>query len=50
MEIRTCDSDRNLSDIEWLMRKYRDCSMDFANDFEAYCVGGRKRLRILPPR
>jgi predicted nucleic acid-binding protein len=64
-------SDRDLSDIEALMRKYRDRPMDFAdgtlvhlaqreslstvftidhNDFETYRVGGRKRLRILPPR
>src|SRR5712692_8828228 len=64
-------SDRDLPDIEALMRKYRDRPMDFAdgtlvhlaqresvstvftidhNDFETYRVGGRKRLRILPPR
>lgn len=64
-------SDRDLPDIEMLMRKYRDRPMDFAdatlvhlaqreslstvftidhNDFETYRVGGRKRLRILPPR
>jgi hypothetical protein len=64
-------SDRDLSDIETLMRKYRDRPMDFADatlvhlaqresvstvftvdhdDFETYRVGGRKRLRILPPR
>jgi predicted nucleic acid-binding protein len=64
-------SDRDLSDIEALMRKYRDCPMDFADgtlvhlaqreslstvftidhdDFETYRVGGRKRLRLLPPR
>lgn len=64
-------SDRDLPDIEALMRKYRDRPMDFADatlvhlaqreslstvftidhdDFETYRVGGRKRLRILPPR
>jgi predicted nucleic acid-binding protein len=64
-------SDRDLPDIEMLMRKYRDRPMDFADatlvhlaqreslstvftidhdDFETYRVGGRKRLRILPPR
>lgn len=64
-------SDRDLSDIEALMRKYHDRPMDFADatlvhlahreslstvftidhdDFETYRVGGRKRLRILPPR
>lgn len=64
-------SDRDLSDIEALMRTYHDRPMDFADatlvhlaqreslstvftvdhdDFEAYRVGGRKRLRVLPPR
>jgi predicted nucleic acid-binding protein len=64
-------SDRDLPDIEMLMRKYRDRPMDFADatlihlaqreslstvftidhdDFETYRVGGRKRLRIWPPR
>lgn len=64
-------TDRDLPDIEALMRKYRDRPMDFAdgtlvhlaqreslstvftidhNDFETYRVGGRKRLRVLPPR
>jgi hypothetical protein len=64
-------SDRDLPDIEALMRKYHDRPMDFADAtlvhlaqreslwtvftidhdaFETYRVGGRKRLRILPPR
>ena len=64
-------SDRDLPDIEALMRKYHDRPMAFADatlvhlaereslstvftidhgDFETYRVGGRKRLRILPPR
>jgi uncharacterized protein len=64
-------SDRDLPDIDALMRKYHDRPMDFADatlvhlaqreslssvftidqdDFETYRVGGRKRLRILPPR
>jgi uncharacterized protein len=64
-------SDQDLGEIEALMRKYHDRSMDFADatlvhlaqreslstvftidhdDFETYRVGGRKRLRILPPR
>jgi predicted nucleic acid-binding protein len=64
-------SDRDLPDLEMLMRKYRGRPMDFADatlvhlaqreslstvftidhdDFETYRVGGRKRLRILPPR
>lgn len=64
-------SDRDLPDIETLMRKYHDRPMDFADatlvhlaqreslstvftidhdDFETYRLGGRKRLRILPPR
>ena len=64
-------SDRDLPDIESLMRKYHDRPMDFADatlvhlahreslstvftidhdDFETYRVGGRKRLRVLPPR
>ena len=64
-------SDRDLPDIEALMRKYHDRPMDFADatlvhlaqreslstvftidhdDFETYRVGGRKRLRVLPPR
>lgn len=64
-------SDRDLPDIEALMRKYHDRPMDFADatlvhlaqreslstvftidhdDFETYRVGGRKRLRMLPPR
>ncbi len=64
-------SDRDLPDVEALMRKYHDRAMDYADatlvhlaqrealstvftidhdGFEAYRVGGRKRLRILPPR
>ena len=64
-------SDRDLPDIESLMRKYHDRPMDFADatlvhlahreslstvftidhdDFETYRIGGRKRLRMLPPR
>ncbi len=64
-------SDRDVPDIDALMRKYHDRPMDFAgatlvhlaqreslstvftidhDDFETYRVGGRKRLRILPPR
>lgn len=64
-------SDRDLPDLEMLMRKYRDRRMDFVDatlvhlaqreslssvftvdhdDFEAYRIGGRKRLRILPAR
>jgi predicted nucleic acid-binding protein len=64
-------SDRDLPDLEALMRKYHDCPMDFADatlvhlaqreslstvftidhdDFATYRVGGRKRLRILPPK
>jgi predicted nucleic acid-binding protein len=64
-------SDRDLPDIEALMRKYHNRPMDYADatlvhlaqretlstvftidhdDFETYRVGGRKRLRIVPPR
>lgn len=64
-------SDRDLPDLDTLMRKYQDRPMDFADatlvhlaqresfstvftidhdDFEAYRVGGRRRLRVLPSR